>query len=398
MPDNAKGIKLVYITGVGITQWWCLRGQNKFIAKKGFDLHSIASPDKHLSALSKRDGVTAHPVSIPRRISPLRDFIAFLRLFFILLALRPQVVHLSTPKASVLGSMAAWAARVPISVYLIRGLHSEKQKGFRRKFFSFLESIPARLCSQTICVSPSLLEFARSEGIIAPDRGAVVANGMSNGVDVDHFDPVRVAREVDIKALALSLNLPPKCKVIGFVGRLAVDKGIHELVCAWQTIRNDFPESHLLLIGHWMEQVDEISQEVRKFLEEDPCVHLTGNVEDPAPYYALMSVFVLPTHGSEGWPNVAMEASAMELPVIATKVVGCVDAVIDGITGMLTPLKDETALADAIRMYLDNPELCKRHGKAGRERVIRDFRQEIVWEGLYAEYLRLLRRKGLPVP
>jgi glycosyltransferase involved in cell wall biosynthesis len=111
-----------------------------------------------------------------------------------------------------------------------------------------------------------------------------------------------------------------------------------------------------------------------------------------------MDLFLFPSHGTEGFPNAPMEAACMGLPVIASRVVGCVDSVVDGVTGTLVPPRDACALADAIRAYLRDPDLRRRHGQAGRERVLRDFRQEVIWEALYREYVRLLRENGIPVP
>jgi len=368
------------------------------MASKGFDLHAIASPDTFLEDLALRDGLTVHPVSISRTISPLRDLASLVRLYFAFRKLRPDILHLSTPKASVLGALAGWAAGVPVRIYLVRGLHSEKKIGLARLFFVFLERVPARLSTITFCVSPSLLEYARSSGILPSDGGIVLGNGMSNGVDVSRFHPTAVNQRHDLEALALSLGIPRSGRVVGFVGRLAADKGINELASAWKMIRTEFRDAHLLLVGKWIQEVDQVSESVRLELEQDPQVHLVGHVEDPAPYYALMSVFVLPSHGSEGWPNVLMEASSMALPVIATRVVGSVDAVLNGITGTLIPIQDGKALFEAVKRYLGDPDLCRRHGMEGRRRVVQYFRQEIVWEALYEEYKRLLERHGLLEP
>jgi glycosyltransferase involved in cell wall biosynthesis len=113
---------------------------------------------------------------------------------------------------------------------------------------------------------------------------------------------------------------------------------------------------------------------------------------DTPPLYTAMDVVVLPTY-REGFGIVAIEAAAMELPVVATEVPGCVDAVNDSVTGTLVPPRDAAALTDAIRHYLLDPELRRRHGRAGRERVLQEFRQEDIWEELYAEYTRLLQMR-----
>jgi len=114
-------------------------------------------------------------------------------------------------------------------------------------------------------------------------------------------------------------------------------------------------------------------------------------------YYAAMDIIALPTH-REGLPVVPLEAAAMELPVVATAVTGCVDAVVDGVTGILVPPRDPGALASAIQRLLSDPALRRKMGKAGRERVLREFRPESIWAALYAEYAALLKEKGLPLP
>jgi lipopolysaccharide/colanic/teichoic acid biosynthesis glycosyltransferase len=146
-------------------------------------------------------------------------------------------------------------------------------------------------------------------------------------------------------------------------------------------------------VGPW-EENDKVSQSVRHDLESDPRVVLVGSQHDVAPFYKCMSMFVYPSHGTEGFPNAPMEAAAMALPVIASRVVGCVDAVVDGITGALVPPRDPRALAAAIRRYFKDPELRWEHGRAGRERVVRDFRQELIWEAFYQVYLQALKKEG----
>ena len=301
-------------------------------------------------------------------------------------------MHLSTPKAALLGSIAAKVAGVPVRVFLVRGLITENARGPKRILFRGLERLTARLCHEAICVAPSLLDFARAEGILGTRQGVVLGAGMSNGIDTSRFDPDAVS-----PAVLPEWGTPDGHPIIGFVGRLAADKGLGDLYEAWRSVRDDAPAARLLIVGPW-EAEDPVPRTVREGLESDPRVLLVGRQADVAPFLKRMSMMVLPTHGTEGFPNAIMEASAMGLPVVASRVVGCVDAVVDGVTGTLVPPRSPSKLAGAIRRYLDHADVARAHGRAGRERVLRDFRQEDVWERLYREYLGLLRERGIEGP
>ena len=389
---------LAYVTTIPATQWAFLRGQNRYLLERGFEIHAISSPGADLDNLAERDHVVTHPVAIARTISPIQDCVTLWRLFRVFRKIQPHIAHVSTPKAALLGSVAAYAAGVPIRIFCFRGSITEPASGVRRKVYRWAERLTARFCNHTICVSDSLLRFARSESILTSTEGMVPANGMSNGIDVQTFTPDAgdAAWRRSLPGALAALAHDSSAVVIGYVGRLARDKGIEELAAAWTNIRAEFVNAHLLLVGPW-EKENPVSAEVRSTFEADGRVHLTGSVTSVAPLYRVMSLFVFPSWGSEGFPNAPMEAAAMGLPVVATRVVGCVDAVEHGATGLLVPPRDGRALANAMRVYLNSAELQREHGQAGRGRVVKDFRPEAIWEALYQEYVRLLRQRGLAV-
>jgi glycosyltransferase involved in cell wall biosynthesis len=248
-----------------------------------------------------------------------------------------------------------------------------------------------------LCVSHSIRQIAVEEGLCPAEKIKVLASGSGQGVDADNrFNPTRWD-EREKRELRSRLAIPEEALVVGFVGRIVRDKGITELAEAWRRLREDYPQAHLLLVGDYEEQ-DPVPDDVRKMLDNDPRVHITGWLTEAAPYYSIMHLLVLPSY-REGFPNTPLEAAAMELPVVATDIPGCRDAVENGRTALLVSPRDARALEDAIRRYLDAPLLRQQHGKAGRERVLRLFRQEILWQALYEEYMLWLRRKNvLPVP
>jgi glycosyltransferase involved in cell wall biosynthesis len=396
MVEIPRPALIAHITTAPISLWSFLRGQVGFMRAKGLDVMAVSSPGEYLDKFAEREEIPVFPVEMPRRITPFGDTVAVLRLTRLLRRIRPDIVQGGTPKGGLLGMIAARLAGVPVRIYQMRGLPMMTASGYRRWLLRWSEKIACRLADRVFCVSHSIRAVTIQEGLCPPVKIAVMLGGSSNGVDATgRFDPASVDPSRS-DALAAALGLDPAATVIGFVGRLVRDKGAVELAHAWGRIRDEYPDARLLLIGRFEAQ-DPVPDDVKRGLLDDPRVVWVDHVPDSAPYYPLMDLVVLPTY-REGFPNVPLEAAAMELPVVATRIPGCADAVQDGVTGTLVPPRDADALANAIKMYLDDPELRRKHGTAGRERVLREFRQEDIWEAYYQEYVRLLREKGLPVP
>jgi glycosyltransferase involved in cell wall biosynthesis len=280
-----------------------------------------------------------------------------------------------------------------VRIYHMRGLPLMGATGVKRRLLWSTEWIACRLAHRVFCVSHSVRREAVDAGICPPEKIRVLLGGSGNGVDAtDRFDPD--ARGEEARRLTRTrFGIPASAPVIGFVGRIVRDKGVVELAGAWRELRERYAHLHLLLVGPFEPQ-DPVPAETERLLRADPRVHLAGMDWDTPPLYAAMDVVALPTY-REGFPNVPLEAAAMRLPVVATRIPGCVDAVADGRTGLLVPPRDPAALRDALVRYLDDPELRLLHGAAGRERVLREFRQEGIWEALHAEYRRLLAEHGL---
>lgn len=359
-----------------------LRGQPAFMREHGFDTHVVCSPGPLLDAFAREEGATAHAIEMRRAITPREDLVALARLTSLLRRLRPDVVHAQTPKGGLLGVLAGRAAGAPRVLYHMRGLPFMGARPPTRWLLVATERIACGAAHAVICHSASLRAVAEDAGVVARGRAIVLGPG-GNGVDTERFDPDGATRE---RALAIrrDLAIPEGAPVIGFVGRLVRDKGIVELREAWTTLRERFPEARLLVVGPFEER-DPVPLETRRALETDPRVHLVGATEDVAPYYALMDVLALPTY-REGFPNVPLEAAAMRVPVVATRIPGCVDAVVDKTTGSLIPPRDAGRLADSLRSYVTDVPLARRQGNAGRERVLRRFDRATIFTRLADVY------------
>ncbi len=360
---------------------------------KGFEVIAVSSAGPDLQDLAALHEIEVHTVTMTRGISPLKDLLALVQLSRLFIRMRPHIVHASTFKAGLLSMLAAFLTSVAVSVYTLRGLVSELDSGHMNSLFKWLEWIACSCANQVFAVSHSVADATIRAGICPAEKLKVLGNGSSTGVDADkQFNPERI-EEQQALTLRTQYGLPRDAVVLGFVGRLVRDKGIVELAEAWSRLCVHYQNAYLL-VGGPEEPEDPVPEQVMQALRNDPRVKLVGLVpkSQMPTHYRLMDVVVLPTY-REGFPNVPLEAAAMELPVVATRVTGCVDAVVPGVTGQLVPPKDSLALENAIRRYIDDQSLRSKHGRAGRERVLKYFRQESVWEANYREYVRLLNEK-----
>ena len=373
------------------------RGQLEFLDQQGFDVGLICSPGEEVQAFEDWP-VCYYPVSIQRKISPLADIVSIWKIVCLFRSIRPDIVHVHTSKAGMVGMIAAWFAGVRVKVFTIHGFRWVTKKGISRLLIKGSNRLTCFLADRVFCVSKSNLELGINNNICRVDKAKVICAGSINGVDAKHrFNPKKKTHRMAIRK---ALGVPENSFVFGFVGRIVHDKGIDELAAAWGLIRRDFSDAHLMLVGK-AELGDPVSEETLKFFEKDDRVHFTGYCEEVSPYYEAMDAFVLPSY-REGFPVTPLEASAMGLPIIATNVRGCVDAVIDGQTGILVPSGSSVGLERAMRTILNDRKTAKRLGENGREFVLNNFQPKPIWEAVVKAYKVLLesqpsRQTGFPL-
>lgn len=369
-----------------------LRGQLAAARARGFDVSLLSGPGDMARALAAAEGARLIEVDMARHIAPGRDLVALLEIVRTLREIRPHIVNAGTPKAGLLVLLGAWLVRVPCRVHTLHGLRAETLRGARRLVVTGLTRLTCALAQRVLCVSPSLAERAVNLGAVAAGAAVVLGAGSANGIDLARFTATDAGRRA-ARELRARCGIPAEAPVLGFVGRVARDKGVVELAAAWQRLRARFPSLHWVMVGA-PDATDPIPAEVARALAADPRVHQLGQVDDPVPAYLMMDVLALPTY-REGFGYALLEAAALETPVVATRVTGCVDAVADRVTGTLVPQRDVDALVAALAAYLEDPALRARHGQAGRERAARLFRQEDLWARLHREYVGLAVRAGL---
>ena len=361
------------------------------LREKGLDVAIVSSPGAELFRIGAEERVRTFAVPICREIAPFSDLRAIYRLWKLLIKLCPTVTNFGTPKAGLLGGIAAKLARVPCQIYTLHGLRCETARGSKRLLLSVAEWIACHCAHRVICVSASLKARAVQLRLIGPENIVVLGQGTCSGIDAAAFqDSATDAGTTD--SLRRALDIPNSVPVVGFVGRFTRDKGIPELVDAYDRLRSRMPTLRLLLVGDF-EDGDPVSEATRVRILGDPNIVQAGFVSDVAPYYHLMDVLGLPTY-REGFGLVTLEAAAAGKPVVTTNATGAIDSVVDGITGLIVPVGDSRALAVALERLLSDPSLRERMGVAGRERVIREFQPNRVVGALIDEYRERMPSKS----
>ena len=358
-----------------------VRGQLATLVKAGFDPILITGPGEIAQQVAASDGVPHIELAMQRNIAPWADAIALLRLISVMRTTRPTIVDGSTPKAGMLALIAATLTGVPVRIHTLRGLRYQTLRGWRRAATALGHLITCRLADHVVCISPSLRDQAIALGLVDAAHAVVLGAGSSHGVDLETFAPTQHARAG--AALRAELGIATDDHVVGFIGRLAADKGIAELTAAWIALAED-PKRHLIVVGD-DDPSDPVAPAIMAALRAAPRVHFLPFRRAIAPVYAALDVLVLPSH-REGFGNVLIEAGAMALPVVATRIVGSVDAVVDGVTGTLIDTRDATALARAVVAYLDDAGLAARHAAAAHGRVTALFSRDQVSSRLVAYY------------
>lgn len=372
---------------LGVTSAQSLRlmqGFPDYLVACGWEVHVVCSDPPTVQP----SDWALHSVPMRRDPSPLRDLYGLLHWIIMLLKLRPDIVVSGTPKAGLLGTLAARVTRCPTRIYMLRGLRLSTVRGTKRRVLHALEKVVMSSATQVHAISASLAREAVSLGLTAPDNVTVLGSGSSNGVAIPPLEETEVSQEARREQLGL-----PQGPTIGYVGRIHPDKGVEVLLEAMNLI-DGVSNSQLLIVGGedspgYMESLLYSSKVDRKR------VHWVGNVTDPSQYYRAMDVLCLPTM-REGFGNVIMEAAAHGVPAIASRVTGCVDAVVDGVTGHLFPPEDPHSLARILESALTRANDWAALGAAAKSRAEVEFDRHKVWH-LTEEFYRLQLLRSRPV-
>lgn len=373
-----------------------IAGQPRFMSEHGFEVTLISSPGEGTDEIERREGCSHVPLSMTRRISPLRDAVALLKLTKLFRRIRPTIVHTHTPKAGLLGMVAARLSNVPIRIHTVAGLPLMEARGPRRRILKFTERATSRCATHVLPNSRVLAEYLTSERLCDPVKIKVIGSGSSNGIDCEYFRLDDRLRERAAE-LRRSLGLGPADFVFVFIGRVVKDKGIDELVEAFSTLAGRCSNARLLIVGPTEEHLDPIGANSLETLRQSAAVRMAGYQDDVRPFLAASDVLVLPSY-REGFPNVPMQAGCLGVPSIVSDINGCNEIVRDGINGLLVPPKDARQLQIAMERVLSDPALLELLKSNARSEIVDRFEQRSFWRLLLEQYRLALEQYGKSAP
>ena len=372
--------KLCYITTISLSIKSFFVPQLKYLANNGFDVTVVCSKDDELAKILG-ENIRYIPIEIPRGISFGGSIKAINELRKLFRQEKFDLVQYSTPNAAFYASIASKKEKVKVRNYHLMGLRYLGANGLGRFLLKTLEKIACKNSTHIECVSQSNLELAIKEKLFPKNKGVVVHNGSTGGLDLQRFDVTK--RESYRSEIRKKYGLTEDEFVFGFVGRITKDKGVNEILTAFYKLNN----AKLLMVGR-VEDDKSLDKELYEKSLKDSNVIYTGLVKNVEAYYSAMDVLLFPSY-REGFGNVVMEAGAMGTTSIISNIPGPIDEVIDGETALVVTVKDSDSLFSAMKRIMDKKE-CEIMAKNARKYVAERFNQDILNKHILARKKMLL--------
>ncbi len=364
MSRNSK--KIIRAVTVSKSLFFC-RDVMIRLRTMGYELVAVSSSGKELDSLRDKDGFHCVEVEMERHISIFKDIVSLLKMIFLFLKEKPQVVHSMTPKAGLICMLAAWITRVPIRIHTFTGLVWPTATGIKRRIVMFTDWLTCACATNVIPEGRGVMNDLINYGLTKKPM-KVLGYGNIIGVDMSCFSSERIRTLKDNKLFTFL-----------FVGRVVGDKGINELVEAFLRLNEQYKNTRLVLVGEYESSLDPLKEETIRQIENNISINACGAKygDSLVEMYASADCFVLPSY-REGFPNVVLEAGAMGLPQIVTDINGCREIIVEGENGLIVPPKDVNSLCHAMEKIMTNDCLRERMKSNARHMIESRFEKDFV--------------------
>jgi glycosyltransferase involved in cell wall biosynthesis len=379
--------KLIRITTVPISLKLLLAGQMKYMKERGWEVITVSAEGRELDQVKRNEGVQHLVVPFTRKITPLADLKCIWQLIQLFNREKPDIVHTHTPKAGLLGMIAANLAGVKIRIHTLAGIPAMAAEGGKKSLLETAEKWTYSNATEVWPNSQGLRKFAVKNGLCPESKLRVIGKGSTNGVDLEKYS--REALKENHLVAATMRILPGDDEfIILAVGRLVKDKGIEELVSAFlnSKITN---RSKLVLLGAFEQDLNPLSAETIATIQDHPKIIQIDWSDHVSHYLALADVLVHPSH-REGFPNVLLEAGAMQVPVICSDIIGNSDIITQQKTGLMFPVKDAVALKEALEFAFVKRDRMAQYAINLYQEVVTNYDRKKIHQEILANYQRLL--------
>lgn len=384
-------MKLIHVFSIFGTAESFFDGQFRYLTDKGYEIVVVSSDAPNTDAFCRRNGVRFVPLNIPRSVSPVTIAKAVKSLCSLIRREKADAVFGHTPVGALCAMISARLCGVKNRVYYRHGLIYTTMRGMKRAIFKTEERFVASLATSVVNVSHSLSNLAEVDGLNKKNKQFVIGHGTCGGIDAQNIFNPSLIDDSKLEALKEKLGLAEADIVFGFCGRICNDKGIPELVDAFELFQQLHSRLHskLLFIGCF-DTRDGISADKKKQIKKNKDIIITGNIDKAVMpyYYSMLDVFVFPSH-REGFGMCVVEASAMEKPILDSRAHGCVDAIVEHETGEYIDLS-AGGICKGMEQMLDE-ELRGKLGKSGRKRVLEWYDFQVMWPLVSILYKKILR-------
>jgi glycosyltransferase involved in cell wall biosynthesis len=378
-----KKTKLIRITTVPVSLDKLLEGQLGYM-NQFYEVIAISSDIQYLQEIAEKENVRFLSVEMTRKITPLKDIIAVYRLYKIFRQEKPEIVHTHTPKAGIVGMLAAKLAGVPLRFHTVAGLPLMEATGIKRGILNFVEKLTYTCATKVYPNSKGLYDFILTEKFTSSSKLKVLGNGSSNGIKTEYFKPENISQQEKV-ILKEKLAIEEQDFVFIYVGRLVKDKGINELTKAFSDFTKGYTNTKLLLVGDFEMELDPLLPETILEINNNPKIIAVGFQKDVRPYFSISNALVFPSY-REGFPNVVMQAGAMDLPSIVTNINGCNEIIVENKNGIIIPVKNTIAIFEVMRKIISNKEYYEKLKNNSRKMILERYDQQLVWQAILNEY------------
>ena len=363
------------------------------MASNGFDVKGVSSEGEELREVHENEGIAVEAITMSRKITPFQDLKSLWEMWNFLRKEKPQIVHTHTPKAGIIGMLAARLAGVPHRLHTVAGLPLMEATGTKRKILNFVEKLTYSSATRVYPNSKGLYDFILQNNFTQSNKLKIIANGSSNGIDTAFFSPDQVT-EIERVTLREKLNIQPDDFVFVFVGRIVSDKGINELIKAFSELQtaenNELTGIKLLLVGGLESDLDPLNPETLAEINQNKDIISAGFQQDVRPFFAISDALAFPSY-REGFPNVVMQAGAMGLPSIVSDINGCNEIIVEGENGLIIPSKNVEKLKEKMLTLARDKNLYIKLKENSRRMIENRYEQSVVWKALLEEYEGLLQ-------